>query len=573
MTKISRVLTAFGALFLLSLSSFGNNFTMANAEDSDDNHFVNRTQTTNEVEYGVNISTISPWVSNANVEISFPSSSLDSKSFLALDVDVLESKNNPEFIMRLGANGVTFGNPDNVTIPGSPTSIQKMWGNWFFFPLGRTTIFISIASYLSSLSSISSFGFYFDTGVSGRSGKMIIRGLYLTSEQGVHEDDMDIMQLGDLTTDAATNAINDSRYTSLGVDSSKVGGNEETWTIDGVALHSSFEDSLKIHVKATSEGGQASEAPDDYGFLTIDYTDHPINIAGDDGFAFSVYAPKKETYFRIYVEDTDGHFYQPNVDGTSSSESIMYPMIYNEIPSSIMCFYNAFYLDEKTGGTVYVPYEDFVPVDYFQESNRETGPSTFSNIKKIHIGLDMLYGLRRYVMFSEFASVNIANDTINAFTRFSTLSTTEWNRDSYLLSAVIKCQENELRKGNFVITEAGEEDQPGAITPIDLIQLNSAIGLSNNLDRSRYTKDSWNKLDKALITANNIIEYSFLYSQVDIDNATVAVLYAIRTLEFKEPTNNISLLIILGSVAIALVAGGIITTTIVIKKKKGAKVR
>jgi len=248
-------------------------------------------------------------------------------------------------------------------------------------------------------------------------------------------------------------------------------------------------------------------------------------------------------------------------------------MVYNEIPSSIMCFYNAFYLDEKTGGTVYVPYEDFVPVDYFQESDREAGPSTFSSIKKIHIGLDMLYGLRRYVMFSEFASVSIANNVINSFTRFSTLSATEWNRDSYLFSTVIKCQENELRKGNFVITEAGEEDQPGAITPIDLTQLNSAIGLSNTLDKSRYTKDSWNKLNKALITANNILEYSFLYSQVDIDNATIAVMYAIRTLEFREPTNNISLFIILGSVAIVLVAGGIVATAVVIKKKKGAKAR
>ncbi|HNX16631.1 MAG TPA: hypothetical protein PKO28_04700 [Bacilli bacterium] len=571
MAKISRVLTAFGALVLLSLSSFGNNFTPANAEDSDSNHFVNRTQTTNEVECGVNVSTISPWVSNANVEISFPSSSLASKSYLALDIDVLESKNNPELIMRLGANGVTFGSPDNVTIPGSPTSIQKMWGDWFFFPVGRTTIFISIANYMPSLSDISSFGFYFDTGVSGRSGKMIIRGLYLTSGQEVHEDDTDIMQLSDLTADVATSAINDSRYTSLGVDSSKVGGSEGTWNIDGVALHSSFENSLKIHVKATSEGGQASEAPNDYGFLTLDYTDHPIDISGDDGFAFSVYAPKKETYFRIYVEDTDGHFYQPDVNGVSTSQSIMYPMIYNELPSSIMCFYNAFYLDEKTGGTVYVPYEDFIPVTYFQESDRESGPSTFSSIKKIHIGLDMLYGLRRYVMFSEFASVSIADNTINAFTRFSDLSASEWNRDSYLFSTVVKCQENDLRKGNFVIAEAEEEDQPGAITPIDLTQLNSAIGLSKTLDKSKYTKDSWNKLSKALITANNILEYSFLYSQVDIDNATIAVMYAIRTLEFKEPTNNLSLYIILGSIALALIVGGIITTAVVVKKKKGAK--
>ncbi len=127
------------------------------------------------------ITTESPWVSEAKTEVDLIETAVD-KAFLAIDIEVIQSINSPEVVLHFGVNGSQFTGADGVLIPGNPINVVKQWGNWFFLPEGRTTLYIDVNEYLNDVEVLNFLGLYFDTGVSGRGAVINLWGVYLVDE-------------------------------------------------------------------------------------------------------------------------------------------------------------------------------------------------------------------------------------------------------------------------------------------------------------------------------------------------------------------------------------------------------
>ncbi len=470
------------------------------------------------------IVTNSPWVSGTKWEISFSSQAIN-KAYLVFDFDVTLSKNNPELVSRLGLNGNYFTGHDGENFHGSSGSIMKNYGDWFFLTPGRNQLYLPTNIFCTSITSMDKFGLYFDTGFANRSGSSLnIYGLYLADTF-----DEELM----------TNYITPKNYqehedliTKVGV-TSNISVDKVVGSIKGAFLYGDYINSLLMHVKFSSEGGKTTEQPDDYGYITVDLG-RTVDISSDEGFAFSTYALEGETYFRIVLEDNNHHFYMPAFNGGAKEDAGSYPMINDSILMGILHFYGALFLEEKQSGTVYIPYDKFVGIDYMFGQTQTISSERIANISKIHIGMDMKYGLGRNLVINEFATCNNASNSITSLIRLADLSETEWNRDNYSQSTKISCNNSSKHQGNFVLSALPENRVPGTKDPISIDELNNVIALARTLNEKDYTSVSWATLKTKLENAENIAQYSELYEQTDINEAVKGLLKAIRGLKSAE---------------------------------------
>ena len=475
------------------------------------------------------IITNSPWEDGAKWEISLLSSQPIDKSYIVIDFDVTSSLNNPELVARLGLNGTYFTGigTDGQYYHGSTGNVMKNWGDWFFLPPGRNQVYLPVSVFASSVSNIEKFSIFFDTGFDNRSGSSInIYGLY---QANTYEEEL------------TTNYILPSNYgthpekiTTVGV-TATTEIHDVAKEIQGAYLFGDYVGALNIHVKSSAEGGKVIDkenANDDYGYLTIALNE-AVDITNDEGLAFSVYALKGLTFFRISLEDEDGHFFAPALFGGKQSDAQTFPMICDSVLMTITHFYAAIFMEEKDNGTVYIPYDSFEGQSRMFEQDHPVQATRITNIKKIHIGLDMQYGLGRNLVVNEFGTCDAETETVKSLVQLSKLNETEWNRDNFNSSTRVSVNNSEAHKNNFIFRAISESEIPGAKEPIDITSLNRAIELAKSLNKEDYTSETWEVLEVKLENAENFATYSDLYEQDDINDATSDLLMAIRKLEFK----------------------------------------
>ena len=519
------------------------------------------------------IITNSPWETGAKWEISLLASQPLNKSYIVIDYDVTSSLNNPELVARLGLNGTYFTgiDTDGQYYHGSNFDVMKNWGDWFFLPPGRNQLYLSVSVFASSVSNMNSFSIFFDTGFDNRSGSSInIYGLY---QANTYEEEL------------TTNYIAPSEFqthpekiTTVGVTASTQ-ISEEGKEIQGAYLFGDYLGALNIHVKSSAEGGKVIDnelqPDDDYGYLTISLNE-AVDVSGDEGFAFSVYALKGLTFFRLSLEDEDGHFFGPTLFGGKQDDAQTFPMICDSVLTTITHFYAAIFMAEKDNGTVYIPYDSFEGQPHMLEQDRPVQMTRITNIKKIHIGLDMQYGLGRNLVVNEFGTCDAETESVKSLVQLSKLSDAEWNRENFNSSTRVSVQNSDTLKNNFVFRAIDEYEVPGAKPLINVTDLNRAIQLAKSLNKEDYTKDSWEYFELKLENAENISLYSEFYEQQDIDDATSELLLAIRKLvqDFgskKQGLKPVYIILIAVGGGVLLLGGATAITLIAIEKKRGHK--
>lgn len=535
-----------------------------------------------DVESRFSVVTHSPWATDTKLLISFTETEVGESEYLVLDYDTTLSKNNPELVARLGVNGNYFKGHDNEFFHGSTKNVMKNYGDWFFLPPGRNQLFLPVETFLldssnQKLENINEFDIFFDTGFENRSGSSIdIYGLYFANS---FEE-----TLSNNMIEASTYDADDTRITKIGINLDII-SDQNAGEIQGAWLNGDYVGALQMHVKGNDEGGTRIAAPEDeYGFITITLNES-IDISNDEGFAFSVFAPDGETYFKIILEDNNGYYYMPIFSGSNKDGAGHYPMMTDGIVLSILHFFGALYMDNKENGTAYIPYDKFEGVDHMFGEDIPLPTTPIDNIKKIHIGMDMNYGLGRNLVINEFGTCDVETASINSILQLSEMSETEWNRERFAQSENITINGSDKHRNNLVITAIDEEHIPGAKEIVNTAELENAIDLAHSLNKSDYTVKSWNYFLEKLDDAENILQYSMLYEQSDCDKATTDLLIAIRKLEPNTTTNNNSraLIIVASSVGggLVLIFGGLIIAGFIVggsafalftgKRKNGGK--
>ena len=417
------------------------------------------------------ITTNSPWVANAKWELSFAETAIN-KAYVVLDYDVTLSLNNPELVARLGINGTYFTGHDGENFHGSRNNIMKNWGDWFFLTPGRNQVYFPTDIFCSSVENMNKFGLYFDTGFDARAGSSInVYGLYLAD---TFDDALTTNYIAPKNYQDHTDLI-ETVGVRLELSVDKLMGE-----IAGAWLYGDYVGALKMHAKTASEGGHTVEQPDDFGYLTITL-DQPVDVSEDDGFAFSVYGVEGETYFRIILEDDQGYFYQPAMVGGSKDSAGSYPMISDSIVASILHFYGCFYLNDKETGTAFFPYSALGGVNYMFGENRAINSDPISNIAKIHVGMDMLYGLGRNLVINEFGTCKASTDSVKSLVQLSKLSDTEWDRNNLANSTKLSINGSNTHKGNFAINAITENEVPGAKVAVDTTSIKNTVALAKTL--------------------------------------------------------------------------------------------
>ena len=528
-------------------------------------------ETTEEKEEYFKIVTNSPWETGAKWEISLLTPQTLNKSYIVIDFEVTKSLNNPELVARLGLNGTYFNAPntDDHYYHGSHGDIMKNWGDWFFLTPGRNQLYLSVETFASSIVNMESFSIFFDTGFDNRSGSSInIYGLY---QANAFDEELTTNYIVPNTYKTHPEAI-----TKVGVTASTItnGGKE----IRGAYLFGDYVGALNIHVKSSTEGGTKMDKDNagegnDYGYLTISLN-NAVDITDDEGFAFSVYALKGVTFFRITLEDEEGHFFAPALYGGEQGDAKTFPMISDSVLMTITHFYAAIFMEEKDNGTVYIPYDCFEGQQHMFEEDHLVQTTRITNIKRIHVGLDMWYGLGRNLVVNEFGTCDLETESVKSLVQLSKLSNAEWNRDNFNSSTRLSVNNSDAHKNNFTFRAINENEIPGAKELIDIDSLNRTIKLAKSLNKNDYTQDSWENLAIKLENAENIATYSELYEQKDIDDATNDLLMAIRKLELnttnkKQGLKPVYIVLIAVGGGVLLLGGAAAITIVSIKKKRG----
>lgn len=473
-----------------------------------------------EAESCFSIVTNSPWVSDTKFLISFDDTQIN-KNYLALEYEVTLSKDNPELVARIGVNGTFFTGHDNEMFHGSEVDVMKNYGEWFFLPPGRNRLYFPVELFLNEIEQINQFGLFFDTGFDSRSGSSLnIYGLYLLDDYE-EEPANSIFTPSDYSTD--DERIN---YVGLNYDIQIIPGGK---SISAAWLNGDYIGSLRMHVKGKNEGGKVVDEPDDFGFLSITLNE-TVDVSNDEGFAFSVFAFEGETYFRIVLEDEEGHFYIPVLYGGNMDNPGSYPFISDGLVVSILHFYGALYMKHKDNGTAYIPYDKFVGLNYMFGEEVAVSSSRISSIKKIHIGMDMKYGLGRELVINQFGTCDAETESVTSILQMCDMSDTEWDRLHFFQSHNLAINGLDEHKSNYVISAVDENHIPGAKEIVDTAELEKAIALAKTLKQEDYTKESWANMLIKLENAENILQFSVLYEQSDCEQATSDLLIAIRKL-------------------------------------------
>lgn len=510
--------------------------------------------------------TNSPWVNDTKLIFNFDSVSIN-KAYIVFDYDVTLSNDNPELVTRIGINDAYFQGHDGTYYHGSNYDVMKNWGDWFFLPVGRNKVYFPVTDFCSSVASMNNWGLYFDTFYEKRSGSSIdIYGLYLVDS---YDDELEnnIILPEDYIAE-------ETKITKLGIDLT-IFPTENADQILGAYLYGDYVNSLRMHVKNGREGGIPVSQPDDYGYLSISLNE-AFDVSSDEGFAFSIFACSGYTYFRIVLEDDEGYFYMPVFNGGPKDSAGSYPMINYGTIGSILHFYGALYLDDQDFGTVYIPYKSFVGLNYMFEESQPLSPHPIQKIKTIHVGMDMNYGLGRNLVINEFATCDVETESITSMLQMSKMSETEWNRNKVLLSTNITIHGLDAYANNYVVSVVDKYHVPGAKEEVDISELQHAVNLAKTFEKEDYTEQSWSNLMTKLENAENLLQYSSLYEQSDIENATSELLVAIRQLKpiaEVEANNDVNplIIIIISISSVILLSGAVIGIVFVIKKKRGKK--
>lgn len=554
----------------------------AGAYQSVDGSIVGKEERT-VVENGLIVETPESWTTNSStyfeVNLETPYE-LQENDFLAIDFEVTRHVYD-YFLCKFGVNGHLFsvGENGSDTVTNHPSlnngnisTVTQKFGFFFLFTADfKGTIYIS-KDYIGSNNEldtvISSFRVQYDSSNVTRKTTVVWHNVYvvnqeyLTLEQGTLLFDFHSL----FTNDDKT--INDNRFT-CSKNLIVCNDNRETalTSIDGVNLVSSFDSGMVFGMKSKPDGAVDLSAEEFNGL----YANNTLSLLkfdlGDksftphDGFAFNFYAVTN-CYFKVIIEDENGNLLMPNIpsSGSNSFNCVNTLSVVNTIQGK----YEAFFVNAKQTGTVYIPYSSLIDCKYFQ-GNQVTNSGTLGKITAVYLGIALSLSPGRRIIFGSFADISITNDFVASVFDTSKLSHEELNYDNLLSSTfAYPVGTSEYHINNLKIERA----YPSLLSTFKNTEL--LVGLiarCKAVDPSLYTPASYDNLKNTLLVVELSLDNEYL-SQAEVDTLYVKLSKAFFNLELVDNRNKVdlNLIFLISSGCFAL--GGITFISLVLLRRK-----
>lgn len=453
--------------------------------------------------------------------VSFPQTGF-TDNYLALRLTV-ESVTGSFMTFRLGTNGSYFssGAEDSVhtvkavTDTGETVDVEQKFGYWFFVPVGFSGVLYIprelcvIGGSHTPVRSLQDVCVFYDASAYGAASTVAFDKLYACSEVGASSDDC-IVDFSALTADDDGN-VTDARFSGTGVAAVNRAEQTGAYRCDGVELYADMAGAVVFGVKTPSEGGSVVENTYAYGWASIELGENAF--APTDGLAFTVLGISRECYFRVYLEDRNGALWQPRVALTEGMASFFR----DGVDMGLRGMFGCLYMLKGEIGTAYIPYDDFVSVTYGGDFlGRDIAAGTeMGDIVRIHIGMDMVYGLGRRMAIGAFADVDLHTETVTSVVDLAKLDGTQVDTAQPALGTVLHCESSRTHTGNWVWSRLSAKQLPDYI---DKDYLQRLVDTCSDMPDASYAESDWKQFQNHLTVAKAVLGNAFA-TQEQIDSA------------------------------------------------------
>lgn len=537
-------------------------------------------------ENGLIVETQDTWVANSNtffeltLDTPYP---LRDGDFLAIDFEVTRHVYD-YFICKFGVNGQLFavgaeGSDTVINHPalhnGSIITVTQKFGFFFFFSgTFKGTIYISrdyIGTNEALETEIRSFRVQYDSSNVSRHTTIVWHELYVVNQEYLPAQQgtllFDFHSL--VTNDDKT--INDNRF--IASENLTVSNdNRETLvtSIEGVNLVSSLDYAMIFGMRSKSDGAVDLSSEEFAGA----YTNNVLSLLkfdlGDrtfvphDGFAFNFYAITN-CYFKVIVEDENGNRYMPNIPSSGSNTFNCVNSL--SVVNTVEGRYEAFYVNAKQTGTIYVPYSSLIDCRYFQ-GEAVTNSGTLGQIRAIYLGIAFSLSPGRRIIFGAFSDVSVGDEKVVTIFDTAKLSHEELNYDNLSASTfAYPIGTSQHHIDNLKIEKAN----PSLLSSYKHLELLlGLIARCREIDPTKYTKESYENLRNVLLTVELSMDNEYLsQAEFNVLYEKLSKAYFNLVLAYQGSQINGNLILLIASSCLAL--GGIsflLTTLVKLRKRR-----
>jgi hypothetical protein len=562
-------------------------FSIAYAQD-DGGTIVGKEEKTI-VEDGLIVETQESWVTNSDTyfEVTLDEEYvLNSNDYLAIDFKITKH-NYDYFICKFGVNGHLFSVGENgsetitsfAAINSGAVSTVTQKFNFFFFFVAEFdgTIFISkdyIGSNNELESTIKTFRVQYDSSNPSRQFNVVWRSIYVVNKEYLsREEGKTLFNFKDLNTND-DKTINDKRFKSSNNLVTSNDSREYTiTTIEGVNLISSLDRGMVFGMRSKSDGAvdlSSDEFGDTYknnalSLLKFDLQDR--SFSPRDGFAFNFYAITN-CYFKVIIQDENGNLFMSNIPSVGSTTMNYIDSL--SVAKTLQCRYEAFYVEAKQSGTVFVPYSSLIDCKYFK-GNPVNNTDVLGKITAIYLGIAYSLSPGKRIIFGSFSDVSIKEEKVTTIFDTAKLSEEELNYDDLLASTFAYPDGTSEYHINNLKIEKAYPSLLSTFKNIDLLK--GLIERCKSIDKDLYTESSYENLKNILITVELSLENEYL-SQSELDTMYEKLSLAFYNLELKEEKNSIvDLIFFIASIVSAIIGISFlaIVVAVLFKRKKYEK--
>lgn len=570
-------------LMLITLPSLASRAPyFASAGQNTDGSIIGKEERT-VVENGLIVETHDSWSTNSDTyfEVNLDSPyQLKENDFLAIDFEVTRHVYD-YFICKFGVNGRLFSvgenGSDTVTNHASLnndniSTVTQKFGFFFLFSADfKGTIYISkdyIGSNSQLESEITSFRVQYDSSNVSRKTTIVWHSVYVVNEEYLPVEQGTLLFDFHSLVSNDDKTINDNRFACSKNLIISNDNREITMTsIDGVNLVSSLEYGMVFGMRTKSDGAVdlASEefagaySNDVLSLLKFDLGNK--SFVPHDGFAFNFYAVTN-CYFKMIVQDEYGNLFMPNIPSSGSNNFNCINTL--SVVETVLGKYEAFYVNAKQSGTIYVPYSSLIDCRYFQ-GQPVANSGTLGKITAVYLGIAFSLSPGKRIIFGSFADVNVANDAVVSIFDTSKLSGDELNYDDIRSSTfAYPIGTSEHHINNLKIERA----YPSLLSTFKNTEL--LVGLiarCKAVDATLYTKASYENLKNVLLTVELSLDNEYL-SPAEVDTLYEKLSKAYFNLRLKDNgiDVNINLIFLISSGCVAL--GGMTFLSLVLFRRK-----
>lgn len=581
-----KLLPLFLSLLMLPLCFNKADFSATYAQD-DGGTIVDKEEKTI-IEDGLIARTQDSWVTNSNTffEVTLDDEyTFQANDYLAIDFKVTQHTYD-YFICKFGVNGHLFSVGDSgsesvnsfPSINGGRISNVTQKYNFFFFFTAEFdgTIYIS-KDYIGANNvletKIQTFRVQYDSSNPTRQFSVVWRSIYIVNAEYLSRDQgttlFDFKTLN--TNDDKT--VNDTRFThSDNLTISNEYREETVTTISGVNLTSSLDSAMIFGMRSKSDGA-VNLSDEEYGdtyknnvlsLLKFDLQEKSYEPR--DGFAFNFYGITN-CYFKVILEDENHNKYMPNISSSGASSPINY-VDQLSVVKTIQGRYEAFYVDAKQCGTVYVPYSSMIDCKYFQ-GNPVVNSGEMGKIIAVYLGIAFSLSPGRRIIFGSFADVSISEEKVVTIFDTAKLSNEELNYSNLIASTFaypIGTSEHHI---NNLKIERAYSSILSTYKNVELLK--GLVKRCQNVKKELYTEESYNNLKNVLTSVELSLDNEYL-SQTEFDTMYEKLSLALFNLILKEEKkSNINTILLIVGISVAAAGLTFLVVALILRRKKHEK--